>query len=158
MPELDDLEHGPLFAFAGWPVADVPRHAAGVYTVWDDRGRFVYVGMAGRGADAETIRRWKADGDRARGLRDRLNSHASGRRSGDQFCVYVADRLVLPQLTAAQIEQIAIGNLSLDTLIRDHIREHLSFRFLETATGAEAREIERRVQQGGLAVFCELLT
>jgi hypothetical protein len=33
----------------------------------------------------------------SRGLRSRLVGHASGRRSGDQFCVYVADLLVLSE-------------------------------------------------------------
>ena len=133
MRHLDALERGPLFAFGDWPVEDVPRHAAGVYTIWDDGGRFVYVGMAGRGADPDTVRRWKADGTRPRGLRDRLNSHASGRRSGDQFCIYVADRLVLPQLSADQVKQIGGGDLSLDALVRDYIREHLPGKLLSPA-------------------------
>jgi hypothetical protein len=31
----------------------------------------------------------------AKGLWTRLNAHASGRRSGDQFCVYIGDRQVV---------------------------------------------------------------
>jgi hypothetical protein len=46
----------------------------------------VYVGVAGRNP-------------RGAGLASRLRSHASGRRSGDQFCGYVADQYVLPELT-----------------------------------------------------------
>jgi hypothetical protein len=67
---------------------------AGVYTIWDNDGRFIYDGMSGRGITAETVRR-----NSPLGIYTRLHSHASGRRSADQFCVYVADRLVLPTLS-----------------------------------------------------------
>jgi hypothetical protein len=84
---LNALEHGQLHWFAEWPAAAVPRSGALVYTVWDRSGQLVYVGMAGRGETTAA---------RGPGPFGRLNSHASGRRSGDQFCVYVCDRLVLP--------------------------------------------------------------
>jgi hypothetical protein len=51
-------------------------------------------------------------GGKRKGLLDRLNRHASGRRSGDQFCVYVFDRLLLPTLTASEIQRIADSELS----------------------------------------------
>jgi hypothetical protein len=57
-----------------------------------------------------------------------LNSHASGRRSGDQFCIYVFDRLVLPSLTRQQIQDAASVRLSLDALVRTFIRESLAYR------------------------------
>jgi hypothetical protein len=63
------------------------------------------------------------------GLRSRLATHASGRRSGDQFCVYVFDRLVLPTLSRQQIEAAARGQLSLDGLTRQLIWQSLSYRF-----------------------------
>jgi len=53
---------------------------------------------------------------KAKDLWTRLNSHASGRRSGDQFCVYVCDRFVVPALSVAQQAQIAEGRLALDKL------------------------------------------
>lgn len=99
MSRFQDLELGLFYRFSEWPVAAVPRHAAGVYTVWESDGRLTYVGMAGRAADANTVARWESHSARPRGLWGRLNSHASGRRSGDQFNVYVADRLVLPSIT-----------------------------------------------------------
>ncbi len=76
---------------------------------------------------------------KAGGLFSQLNSHASGRRSGDQFCVYVSDRFVLPTLSADQIREIAAGRLSLDALIRDYVRQRLSYRFVETSDAATAR-------------------
>jgi hypothetical protein len=76
------------------------------------------------------------------------NSHASGRRSGDQFCVYVADRFVLPTLSQERVAAITNGVESFDRLIRDYIREELSFRFCETRDSAEAREVEREARRG----------
>ncbi len=40
--------NAPLFRFADWPDDQVPRRAAGVYTVWR-ADEFIYVGMSGRG-------------------------------------------------------------------------------------------------------------
>jgi len=47
-----ELQVGKLFSFGDWPTDQVPRRAAGVYTIW--RGdEFIYVGMSGRGAQRE---------------------------------------------------------------------------------------------------------
>ena len=143
-----DVEwHGP-FRFAAWPVAQVPAVAAGVYTIWDN-DTLVYVGMSGRGRTADQLSEEKTTGRRV-GLWTRLNSHASGRRSGDQFCVYVADRLVLPMLTAGDIELIAAGALRLDDLVRTHIRERMSFRFTVTPDGGSATALESKLRSGAL--------
>src|ERR1700750_3208731 len=101
---LNDLSLEAVHSFADWPNPSVPTFGAGVYTVWHNDGRFIYVGMSGRGITAETIRR-----NTPQGIYTRLRSHASGRRSGDQFCVYVADRLVLPTLTQKDIADIGSG-------------------------------------------------
>jgi hypothetical protein len=141
--------------FAAWPDARVPSAAAGVYTIW--RGpQLVYVGMAGRSLDEAAIRQHAENGSR-KGLADRLNSHASGRRSGDQFCVYVADRLVLPAMTAADLEFVGRGELSLDARVREFVRRELQFRFVVVRDGAEARELERVVRAGGLPAGKPLL-
>ena len=63
---------GPLHRFSDWPNLEVPRVAAGVYTVWLPDGTLLYVGMSGRGL------RLDADDLKRRGLWTRLNSHASG--------------------------------------------------------------------------------
>jgi hypothetical protein len=146
-PLLQELEHGPLHWFAAWPVAAVPRAGAVVYTVWDRPGGFVYVGMAGR------------DGQRSassKGPFGRLDSHASGRRSGDQFCIYVCDRLVLLGLHN-RLGEIADGTLSLDRETRAYIRDRLGFRFVVVADGAAALALERQVQRGALAAGKPLL-
>ena len=138
---LDALEHGELFCFGDWPVVAVPRSGAIVYTVWNRSGQFIYVGMAGRGETSAA---------RGSGPFGRLNSHASGRRSGDQFCVYVCDRLVLPTLHD-RIEDIAAGKLSLDGATRQYVRTELGFRMVHVTDGREALQVERMVQRGALA-------
>ena len=92
---LAELRDGPLNRVGDWHNPAVPNGRIGVYTVW--RGdQLIYVGMAGRalgpGADAG-----RPAAAKLTGLRRRLASHASGRRSGNQFCIYVFGRLVLPR-------------------------------------------------------------
>jgi hypothetical protein len=87
----------------------------------------------------------------AKGLWTRLNSHASGRRSGDQLCVYVGDRFVVPGLAPSRQHQLAAGDLSLDSLIRAFVRERLTYRIVIIADGAEALELEREVRRGSLS-------
>ena len=151
MADIQSLDRGSLHRFANWPNEVIPRVAAGVYTVWQG-DRFLYVGMAGRKLSAEDIREARAIGEKKRrGLADRLTSHASGRRSGDQFCVYICDRLVLPTLTQGQLHQVGSAELLLDELTKHYIRSNLSCRFIETASGKEAFAVERDVQAGALA-------
>src|SRR3954452_18564181 len=112
----NDLSGGPAYLFADWPNTAVATFGAGVYTIWHADGRFIYVGMSGRGLTAETVRR-----NTPQGIYTRLRSHASGRRSGDQFCVYVADRLVLPTLSEGYIRAIASGRHQMDAVVRRYI-------------------------------------
>lgn len=146
MERLPLLEDGPLYKFSSWPNTAVPRVAAGVYSIW--RGQdYVYVGMAGRGQTTDSLRVRSAAERGTTGLFSRLNSHASGRRSGDQFCVYVCDRFVLRCLSTEEIILIGNGALSLDSFIRTFIREHLAYRFIVTESGQEAATIERAARQ-----------
>ena len=104
----------------------------GVYMIFD-QNELIYIGMA------------KSN------LYGRLNQHASGRRSGDQFCVYVFDRLVLPQLTSDEIEAATAGELLLDPMVKEYVRTRLSYKFLEVADGQTARDLEGhglRIVQG----------
>jgi hypothetical protein len=134
---LHDLEHGRLRRFAEWPEVDLRFSAPGVYTVWQ-QDVFLYVGIS-----------WQ-DKPGSKGLFGRLDSHASGRRSGDQFCIYICDRYVIPTLEAARLSDVGTGSLSLDRLTRDFVRGQLTYRAVHTATGAEARRIERIVRSTGL--------
>ena len=85
-----------------------------------------------------------------------MNSHASGRRSGDQFCVYVCDRLVLPAVQD-RIDDIAAGRFSLDQATRDYVRAELGFRMAQVIDGRQALQVERLVQRGALAAGQPLL-
>ena len=49
-----DLAHGVAYSFADWPDPSAPTFSAGVYTIWHNDGRFIYVGMSGRGITADT--------------------------------------------------------------------------------------------------------
>lgn len=145
---LRELAEGELWAFEDWPNASVPRVASGVYTVWNRSGDYLYVGMAGRSLTVEAITERRGNPSARAGLRDRLNSHASGRRSGDQFCVYVADHLVLPTLRPDDISAIADGTESFDGLVKRFIRRELTYRFIETRDNLEAFEVERQARRG----------
>jgi len=148
---VQELEAGPLHRFHDWPNDQVPKRAAGVYTVWDG-DRLLYVGMSGRAMTAEDFEVSPNGRVVAKGLWTRLNAHASGRRSGDQFCVYVCDRFVVPVLIPCQQHQLAAGGLSLDDLTRSFIRDRLAYRFVVTADGAEAAQLEAEVRRGALSV------
>src|SRR5262245_30891829 len=84
------------------------------------------------------------------GLYTRLHSHASGRRSGDQFCVYVADRLVLPSLSPEDIASIASGRHQMDAFVRRYIHECLHYRYCVVTDGAQAYAVEAAIKSGSL--------
>ncbi len=140
---VQKLGQGVTCSFSEWPNSAVPTFGAGVYTIWHRDGRFIYVGMSGRGISADTPRR-----NRPQGLYTRLQSHASGRRSGDQFCVYVADRFVLPILTQDDIAAIAAGRHQMDALVRRYIHENLGYRFAMLPNGATAYAVEAALKGG----------
>ena len=107
--------------FRDWPNPDISLVAAGVYVVWSG-GELIYAGMSGK--DIE-----KNQHKRVYGLFKRLGQHASGRLSGDQMNVYVANRFVVPQINAAQREQFASGTLQLDMLTRQYIHQHFQYQY-----------------------------
>lgn len=130
------------FRFADWPNPEVPAVAAGVYAVWDGK-ILVYCGMAGRELENAVI-----TAKPKYGLFMRLASHASGRLSGDQFCVYVANRLVIPALTQAQLNEFSAGDLNLDTLTKSYIQERLEYQFAELPSSELAYEAEKVCRSG----------
>ena len=140
---VTELGRSAASSFANWPNPSVPAFGAGVYTIWHNDGRLIYVGMSGRGITAQTIRR-----NTPQGIYTRLRSHASGRRSGDQFCVYVADRLVLPTLTEENTVDIASGRHQMDAFVRRYIHENLTYRFMMLPDGATAYTVEAAIKFG----------
>lgn len=130
------------FAFSDWPNPEIPAVAAGVYAIWKDE-ELVYCGMSGR--EIESARRAQR---KRYGLVTRLQSHASGRLSGDQFCVYVANRYVLPRLKAEDLPQFAGGSLTLDACTRAYIHDHLSYAYALVETSAAAYALEHAARRG----------
>ncbi len=132
----------PLHRFADWPNEDVPRVAAGVYVIWQ-ADRLIYAGMSGR-----AIQPGQPESRASAGLITRLASHASGRLSGDQFCVYVANRLVIPSITPDQLPLFAAGDLRLDHLTKAYIRDRLEYQFTVVESGTEAYRLEESCRRG----------
>ncbi len=153
---LQALKTAPCHRLSEWPNPSVPKVAAGVYTFWE-HGRLIYVGMSGRGLAAEDIAA-PDEPAKAKGLWTRPDSHASGRRNGDQFCVYVCDRFVVPHLSLQQQAQVGDGVVSLDALTRKHIHEHFEYRYVTVDNGSDALALERDVQRGALSVGCRPLS
>ena len=120
----EELNQQLVHRFADWPNRDVPKGEPGVYLIYQGN-RWIYVGMA------------------SANLYGRLNQHARGRRSGDQFCVYVSDQLVMNNLTDEQIKGISQGTYSLDHQIRDFIRTELSYRYVLVPDDPTAQTLER---------------
>jgi hypothetical protein len=140
---MNSPNFSPRHRFSEWPNPDIPAVAAGVYAVWDT-DTLIYCGMSGR----ELAK--AADKDRY-GLVTRLQSHASGRLSGDQFCVYVANRLVIPSLKAEQLAEFATGSMNLDRLTKAYIHERLEYQFAIVRSSSEAFALEKQCREG--AVF-----
>jgi len=138
------MEFSARYRFADWPNPEVPAVAAGVYAIWHGDNLF-YCGMSGRQID-EAV----AQGRKRFGLITRLNSHASGRLSGDQFCVYVANRLVIPELTQDELSKFATGELKLDGLTRAFIHDYLDYQYVLVQSSSEAYAVEDRARRGEL--------
>jgi hypothetical protein len=101
--------------------------------------------------------RWIYIGMSFKNLQSRLSQHSSGRRSGDQFCVYVSDRWVMKNLTDEQLDGISQGTYSLDHQIRDFIRTKLSYRYVLVSDDPTARALERHGLQIAKGQGAELL-
>lgn len=128
--------------FADWPNPDVPVVAAGVYVIWD-REELIYCGMSGR-----EFEKALAASKKKYGLLTRLQSHALGRLSGNQFCVYVANRLVIPSLVATDLARFRTGELNLDQLTRDYIHQRFEYQFAVMRSSHEAYALERACREG----------
>ncbi|MDB4634113.1 hypothetical protein OAG76_01780 [Rubripirellula sp.] len=148
---LKKLQSSPLHEFSSWPNKAIPNVCAGVYAIYESGGKLIYVGMAGAALTPDAVHRKTKEGKKS-GLLDRLNSHATGYRSGDRFNIYIGDLYLLRTLTSQQIEQIASGTLSFDSLIKEFIRRELCYRYV-VAPYNQVRRIEAYIQTNGLGGF-----
>ncbi|HUS98672.1 MAG TPA: hypothetical protein VMX97_18255 [Hyphomicrobiaceae bacterium] len=62
----------------------------------------------------------------------------------------MADRLVLPNLTAKDIDDVASGRHQMDAHTRTYIHEHLGYRFAMLADGKGALALEASIKNGAL--------
>jgi len=136
------MKFSKLFKFSDWPNKDIPSVSAGIYAIWNGDELF-YCGMSGREIE-------KNQHKEKYGLVTRLNSHAIGRLSGDQFCVYVANRLVIPTLKQSDLPLFANGQLKLDTLTKRYIHEHLEYQYVLVKSSAAAYSVETDARNGKL--------
>jgi hypothetical protein len=133
------------FPFAPWPNPSVPAVAAGVYAIRRDR-ELVYCGMSGREIDSKG-----KVAPKKYGLVTRLKSHASARLSGDQFCVYVANRFVIPALEPEELLLFASGALTLDARTKAYIHRHPDYAYALVETSPEAYKLERAARRGDIS-------
>ena len=84
--KLFDTSVTPI-SFSDDPRKHIPKNGSIIYSVWDVNEQFIYIGISGLQKSLEK-----------RNPLSRMISHASGVRSGDQFCVYIHDFYVIPNI------------------------------------------------------------
>ena len=139
------------FKFKNWPKKNFPTVAAGVYVIWDDQ-TLLYVGTAGKDLDKA-----QKSGKNKFGLITRLNSHASGRTAGDQFCSLLANRIVIPSLTKTQIIKFKEGSVTLDQITKKYIRCNLEYQYLVVDNFQDAIDLEMHSRRGAIFSTTPLL-
>jgi hypothetical protein len=104
--------------------------------VFLDGTDYIYVGIGGlAGATVHD-----------RNPRSRIIQHAQGRRSGDQFCIYIQDFYVIPAIIS---KPYAPKKGYLDTLTKEFIQSRLTYRYLVVQTEDSdkvVRRLERELQ------------
>ena len=116
--------------------------AAGVYVIWDDQ-TLLYVGTAGKDLD-KALRSGKIKF----GLITRLNSHASGRAAGDQFCTLLSNRIVIPSLKSSQLNKFREGSITLDQMTKKYIRNNLEYQYLLVENFQDSIDLEGYCKSG----------
>ena len=129
-------EKYPTIRFSENPKNHIPDVGSMVYTVWNNDDKFIYVGISGVGQSSNTPLE-------KRNPVSRMISHRSGRRSGDQFCIYVHDFFVIPELIKKGIFEPSHGLL--DRLTKQYIHENLSYRFCCFQT-EDSNKIVRKIE------------
>ena len=140
---IESNDFSKRYRFSEWPNTEIPLITAGLYVIWDDK-QLIYCGMSGR-----EIEKYKYSNSKKKyGLINRLNSHASGRLSGDQFCVYVANRIVIPSLEPELLEQFRDGTMNLDRLTKRYVHDRLEYQYALVESSAEAFAAENLCRDG----------
>ena len=133
LSNLFDLKEPPV-SFRDDHTEYIPEYGSIIYTVWDSDEKFIYVGFGGVGKKKDP--------------RSRINQHRNGGRSGDQFCVYIQDYFIIPDLLKKNHPKIQKG--SLDKMTKDYIQKHLSYRFvtIKNIKRTELINVEEKIKRG----------
>ena len=116
----------------------IPTTGSVIYTIWNQEDDFIYVGISGTQKSLEK-----------RNPQSRIQSHARGARSGDQFCVYVHDFYVIPEIVKKSAYEFSRGHL--DSLTKEYIQSNLSYRFKNFQDEGSVKtvtELERELKKG----------
>jgi hypothetical protein len=146
---LDGHDLSPLFdtrntpiSFGDDPRKYVPNKGSIIYSVWNKDECFLYIGISGLQKSLDK-----------RSPLSRMISHSSGGRSGDQFCIYIHDFYVVPEIVRKGTYEPSNGTL--DKLTREYIRTHLSYRFVgfESADSDKiVRNLENQIKSGAFGL------
>ena len=126
-----------LRQFSTGNVTDIPSWGSIIYTVFLDQSEYIYVGIGGLAG--KTVK--------DRNPRSRILQHSQGRRSGDQFCIYIQDFYVIPELIGSKYTP---KKGYLDQLTKDFVQSRLSYRYLVVQTEDSdqvVRRLERELQR-----------
>ena len=127
----------PLRPFTTSNVSDIPSWGSIIYTVFLDKTEYIYVGIGGLSGKSVT----------ERNPRSRIMQHSQGRRSGDQFCIYIQDFYVIPELIGSKYTP---KKGYLDLLTKQFIQSRLTYRYLVVQTDDSdqvVRKLEREMQR-----------
>ena len=117
-------------------INDIPEYGSILYTVFRDQKEFIYVGIGG--LSGKTVKE--------RNPRSRIIQHSQGRRSGDQFCIYIQDFYVIPSLIGKSYEP---KKGYLDALTKEFIKSRLTYRYIVIQSDDSdkvVRRLEREIQ------------
>ena len=135
---LFDLDTPPI-PFSNPAVENIPQFGSIIYTVWNTNNDFIYVGIGGVKTGVPLSQR---------NPRSRISQHSSGMRSGDQFCVYVQDFFVIPEIVKS--EKYVPEKGLLDKLTKEYIHKNLSYRFVvfqDENSIAIVRSLESKIKR-----------
>ena len=127
----------PLRQFSTGNVTDIPSWGSIIYTVFLDQSEYIYVGIGGLAGN--TVK--------DRNPRSRILQHSQGRRNGDQFCIYIQDFYVIPELIGSKYTP---KKGYLDQLTKDFMQSRLSYTYLVVQTEDSdqvVRRLERELQR-----------
>jgi hypothetical protein len=130
--------------FKNWPNHTIPSVAAGAYVIWQG-DELLYAGMSGR-----EIEKAIKNGKKKYGLSTRLASHASGRLSGDPFCAYVSNRIIIPELKQSQLNKFKNGLVTLDQMTKKFIRTKLDYQYLLVERSQDAYDLANHCRSGAI--------